>query len=88
MNPTTNTAARKKLIQEVTVLVVVIVLIGAVTVLHLGSFGKPAATSTAVQPLDTSFDTNALNVVQQKDKTYPDVTPVSGELGKSDPFAP
>ncbi len=78
-------AKNNKLIQEIIILVVVLSLIGGYFLYQsLSKVSKVRA--VPVHNLDTTFDTNALNLLQQKDGSYPDVTPNSTDLGKTDPY--
>jgi uncharacterized membrane protein YebE (DUF533 family) len=81
-----NSAKNQKLIQEVVGLVVVAVIAGgyfAYTSIHNAK--SSVQNTKAATPLDTSFNTKAIEHFNDK-STYPDVTPTSNELGKTDPF--
>lgn len=81
-----SSAKNQKLIQEIVGLVVVAVIAGgyfAYTSIHNAKLSVQKAKTEA--PLDTSFNTKAISHFNDK-STYPDVTPTSSELGKTDPF--
>lgn len=77
--------AKARLIKEIAVLGSVALLLVAFTLLRgLGApQTKPASTAP---PLNTEFDTDALEAAKAKDTNYPDVD--DSDVGKTDPFAP
>lgn len=84
-----NTAAKRKLVQEVVILVVVILLILVAVSFQSGFWkAKPANTAATTPAINTQFDTNALNDVNDRNNSVPDVQPQPGDLGKDNPFAP
>lgn len=83
----TNAANHARLVQEIIILGVIAVITIVVLIVH--PFGgktiaPPPAKSTAIT---TTFDNVALQQTQSRNQTYPDVTPIPSDLGKTDPFA-
>ncbi len=81
-----SSAKNQKLIQEIVGLGVVAVIAGgyfAYTSIHNAKNSVQRTKTEA--PLDTSFNTKPISHFNDK-SIYPDVTPNSSELGKSDPF--
>ncbi len=79
--------AQSKLVKEIVILVLIVGVLGWMLFPHHKKSQKsgnlPAAGPARI---NTSFDQNALQQLQSKDTDYPDVSPKSGDLGKSDPF--
>ena len=81
-----SSAKNQKLIQEIVGLIVVAIIAGgyfAYTSIHNAK--NSVQKTKAEAPLDTTFNKNAIGHFNDK-STYPDVTPKSSELGKTDPF--
>ncbi|MEO7617478.1 MAG: hypothetical protein ABIS59_01405 [Candidatus Saccharibacteria bacterium] len=76
----------QKLVQEIVILFVVMALIGGYFI-YTSRAKTPKVAPTQKTSIDTTFDANALNKLQQKDNTYPDVSPTAGDLGKTDPYS-
>lgn len=76
----------QKLVQEIVILFVVMGLIGGYFI-YTARSNAPKVAPVQKTSIDTTFDANALNKLQQKDNTYPDVSPTAGDLGKSDPYS-
>lgn len=74
--------AQARLIKEIVVLAVVAGLLVGFTLLRAG--GVSRTPEAEVKPLNTEFDTDALQEIKNKDRTYPEVTDEG--VGKDDPF--
>jgi hypothetical protein len=76
----------QKLVQEIVILFAVMALIGGYFI-YTARANAPKPTPVKKTSIDTTFDADALSKLQKKDNTYPDVSPVAGDLGKIDPYS-
>ena len=83
----TNAANHARLVQEISVLGVIALI--AIVILVVHPFGAKSSNTapTKSTAITTTFDNSALQQTQSRNQTYPDVTPVPSDLGKTDPFA-
>ena len=75
---------QSRLAHEIAVLAILAVLVGAYFLL-MKPAGAPAP-APKVAPLNTTFDTDTLDQVEQKDNNYPAIPPTT--TGRDDPYAP
>lgn len=80
-------AAHQKLIQQIVGLVVVAVIaIAYFGYTAINNAKRAQQNNKPTAPLTTTFDVEAIDRIKTN-STYPDVSPKSFELGKTDPFA-
>jgi|GEM_PF-7007335 len=83
----TNAANHARLVQEISVLTVIALVAIVILIVHPFGTKSTAAVPAKSTAITTTFDNSALQQTQVRNQTYPDVTPVPSDLGKTDPFA-